>query len=196
MTVATSLMGAQTVFGDEATRRLYVVDDIDRAVGQGVDFLTSFSQTDGRIADRGHHVAMTSLAIMAMAALGTDPSESTQRGLAMRNAIDFVLDKKNQTREGYFGGADGSRMYGHGITTLMLTEVLGMGATTEQNERIHDALSKALNLILAAQKVAKPSKLNGGWRYTPTSTDSDLSVSVWQLMALRSAKNDGLDIPA
>ena len=29
----------------------------------------------------------------------------------------------------------------------------------------------------------------------PNSRDSDLSVSVWQLMALRSAKNDGLDVP-
>ena len=38
--------------------------------------------------------------------------------------------------------------------------------------------------------------LAGGWRYTPASPDSDLSVSVWQLMALRSAKNDGLDVPA
>ncbi|MFM8399470.1 MAG: hypothetical protein ACKOAH_16725, partial [Pirellula sp.] len=34
----------------------------------------------------------------------------------------------------------------------------------------------------------------GGWRYTPDAGDSDLSVSIWQLMALRSAKNDGLDV--
>jgi hypothetical protein len=50
-------------------------------------------------------------------------------------------------------------------------------------------------LILAAQEVSKPAKLQGGWRYSPSSRDSDLSVSVWQLMALRSAKNDGLDVP-
>ena len=50
-------------------------------------------------------------------------------------------------------------------------------------------------MILAAQSVSKSEKLQGGWRYTPNSRDSDLSVSVWQLMALRSAKNDGLDVP-
>ena len=196
LTVAASLMVAPKVVADDSSRRLYVIDDIDRAVASGVDFLTSFSQADGRIADRGHQVAMTSLSIMAMAAIGTEPSDPTPRGLAMRNGIDFVLHDKNQSRDGYFGGSDGSRMYGHGITTLMLTEMLGMGHTTEQNERIHTALTGALDLILAAQKVAKPSKLNGGWRYTPTSTDSDLSVSVWQLMALRSAKNDGMNVPA
>ena len=181
---------------DETIRQLYLADDVDHAVARGIDFLTSFSQEDGRIADRGHHVAMTALSIMAMAALGTDSSEPTPRGLAMKRAIEFVLNPKHQTREGYFGDTDGSRMYGHGITTLMLTEVLGMGATTDQNERIHLALTGALKLILSAQKIPKPSKLSGGWRYTPTSTDSDLSVSVWQLMALRSAKNDGLDVPA
>ena len=194
--IASSLLLAARGSADDETRRLYVADDIDRAVSRGVDFLTSFSQQDGRIADRGHQVAMTSLAIMAIAALGTEPSEPTKRGSAMRNAIEFVLNRRHQTSEGYFGGSDGSRMYGHGITTLMLTEMLGMGATMQQNERIHDALARALKLILAAQKIRKPSKLNGGWRYTPTSTDSDLSVSVWQLMALRSAKNDGLDVPA
>ena len=109
----------------------------------------------------------------------------------MKSAIDFVLDDRQRDAQGYFGGRDGSRMYGHGITTLMLTEILGMGATPEQNARIHTALVDAIKLILAAQDVPKSEKLQGGWRYTPTSRDSDLSVSVWQLMALRSAKNDG-----
>ena len=57
------------------------------------------------------------------------------------------------------------------------------------------ALVGAIELILAAQRVTKSEKLNGGWRYTPNSRDADLSVSVWQLMALRSAKNDGLEVP-
>ena len=113
----------------------------------------------------------------------------------MAKALDFVLQKKNQDAQGYLGARDGSRMYGHGITTLMLTEMLGMGATIEQNERIHEMLVNAIELILSAQKVSKSEKLKGGWRYTPTSRDSDLSVSVWQLMALRSAKNDGLNVP-
>ena len=174
---------------------LYVADEIDRAVSRGVDYLVDLQDERGIIADRGHELAMTSLAIMAMAALGTQPNPFSDRGRAMSRALDFVLQKRNQEEDGYFGNRDGSRMYGHGITTLMLTEVLGMGATVEQNERIHQRLAPALKLILAAQAVSKPQLLIGGWRYSPDARDSDLSVSVWQLMALRSAKNDGLDIP-
>ena len=35
----------------------------------------------------------------------------------------------------------------------------------------------------------------GGWRYSPDAGDADLSVTVWQLLALRSAKNAGLAVP-
>ena len=94
ITVAASLMAAQTARADDATRRLYVVDDIDRAVARGVDFLTSFAQPDGRIADRGHHVAMTSLAIMAMAALGTDPAEPTRTWFGDAKCDRFCAQQK------------------------------------------------------------------------------------------------------
>lgn len=174
---------------------LYLKDDIDRAVDAGIEFLVKTQRVDGAIADRGHEVAMSALAVMAMAAVGTQPSALDKRGRAMQSAIDFVLSPNHQSMEGYFGGRDGSRMYGHGIVTLMLTEMLGMGATLKQNERIHEALVRAIKVILAAQAVSKPEKLRGGWRYSPDSRDSDLSVSVWQLMSLRSAKNDGLDVP-
>ncbi len=174
---------------------LYLKDDVDRAVESGIEFLVKTQRPDGAIADRGHEVAMSALAVMAMAAIGTQPSVLDKRGRAMQSAIDFVLSPNHQSMEGYFGGRDGSRMYGHGIVTLMLTELLGMGATLKQNERIHEALVDAIKVILAAQAVPKPEKLRGGWRYSPDSRDSDLSVSIWQLMALRSAKNDGLDVP-
>lgn len=192
--LATSSLGLRAGAQDDIAA-LYVADDVDRAVKRGVESLSEQQRDDGAIADRGHEVAMTSLAIMSMAAIGTEPGEATERGRAMSRAIEFVLQDKHQTAQGYLGGRDGSRMYGHGITTLMLTEILGMGATIEQNERIHKMLVSAIKCIIAAQDVVKSEKLAGGWRYTPDSRDSDLSVSVWQLMALRSAKNDGLDVP-
>ncbi len=193
--VAAGAMQVGSASAQENPASLYLADDVDRSVKSGIDFLVSQQREDGAIADRGHEVAMSALAIMAMASLGTEPIGTSEAGRAMQRAINFVLDRRNQDMEGYFGARDGSRMYGHGITTLMLTEILGMGATPEQNEKIHKALGDAIKLILAAQNVSKSEKLQGGWRYTPSSRDSDLSVSVWQLMALRSAKNDGLDVP-
>ncbi len=47
----------------------------------------------------------------------------------------------------------------------------------------------------ASQALPKSGEAQGGWRYTPTSRDSDLSVSGWQLMALRGAANAGANIP-
>jgi len=45
----------------------------------------------------------------------------------------------------------------------------------------------------------KEEKNVGGWRYLnkryPHLNDSDLSVTGWQLMFLRSAKNAGFDVP-
>ena len=192
---AASAMPFATAGGQENPSSLYLADDIDRSVQSGIDFLVSQQREDGAVADRGHEVAMSALAIMAMASIGTEPIGTSDAGRTMQRAIDFVLDRRNQDMQGYFGARDGSRMYGHGITTLMLTEILGMGATPDQNEKIHKALSEAIELILAAQGISKSEKLQGGWRYSPDSRDSDLSVSVLQLMALRSAKNDGLDVP-
>nr|WP_322975342.1 prenyltransferase/squalene oxidase repeat-containing protein [Aporhodopirellula aestuarii] len=178
----------------EDLESLYVPDAVDRAVERGIDALLRYQNEDGSIADRGRATAMTSLAIMAFASVGVVAGEDSPRGRALDRAIEYVLRPRNQS-DGYFGRQDGSRMYGHGITTLMLTEVLGMGSSVQQNERIHDALDAAIKLILKSQAVNKPTNLQGGWRYTPDARDSDLSVSVWQVMALRSAKNDGLDVP-
>jgi hypothetical protein len=138
---------------------------------------------------------MTALAIMAMAAQGHLPSHPSPEGGAMRKALDFVLQPERQTDDGYFGREDGSRMYGHGIVTLMLAEMSGMGADEKQDGKIRVALRKGVDLILRAQKVPKAQGHKGGWRYTPDSGESDMSVTCWQTMALRAAKNAGMEVP-
>ena len=61
------------------------------------------------------------------------------------------------------------------------------------------AISKAVRVILDAQNPnGRPKNSNDmrlAQRYTPQSTDSDISVSGWQLMALRGASNAGANIP-
>ena len=173
---------------------LPISEEVQAAVRRGIDAILRTQRDDGALVDRAHATAMTSLALMAMASIGITPEPSTERGRACSRALEFVLLPRNQTA-GYFGHHDGSRMYGHGITTLMLTELFGMGATIDQNRRMKAALMSALQVILAAQAVAKPPAMQGGWRYTPAWREADLSVSVWQIMALRSASNDGLAVP-
>ena len=182
---------AQEIRADSSKNKVHT------AIERGLEFLASKQRDDGSITDRQYDTTMTSLAIMAFASTGTTPNTAGEHGDVARRALDFVLRDGRQDDKGYFGNRDGSRMYGHGITTLMLTEMVGMGASEEQDEKIHRRCQAAIDLILSAQRQRKSrSSYRGGWRYTPNSNDADLSVSVWQLMALRSAKNDGLNVPS
>ncbi len=171
-------------------------DQVDLAVDKAIDYLVSQQREDGAIVDRSHDTTMTALSIMAMASVGVQPVDQDRNGQSMARALRFVLQDDRVDQNGYFGNRDGSRMYGHGIITLMLTELLGMGTNVEQDQLIHERCERAIDVILASQKVTKPTQFRGGWRYTPESRDADLSVTVWQLMALRSARNDGLQVPA
>jgi hypothetical protein len=175
---------------------LFARDEVDTAIDRGIDFLLSKARSDGAITDRDHATAMTSLAIMALASIGTTVGEESPRGRAMYQALEYVLRDDMRDKQGYFGKKDDSKMYGHGIVTLMLTEMLGMGADDAQDAKIQSGCRDGIDLIIRSQKIAKTELHRGGWRYQPDALDSDLSVSVWQLMALRSAKNDGMEVPS
>jgi hypothetical protein len=170
-------------------------DELKNAIDRGINYLLSQQRADGAIADRANATAMTALALMAMASTGELPSDPTPHGEAMNRALKFMLNDSRHNPDGYFGEQDGSRMYGHGIVTLMLTELNGMGIDPMQESALHDKCKLGVNLILASQRTPKSVEFQGGWRYLPNSNDSDLSVSVWQLLALRSAANDQMDVP-
>src|SRR6185295_4190924 len=112
-------------------------DKTDLAIKRAVGFLLTQQDKDGAIQSQynwANRTAMTALTLMAMAAVGHQPADDTPQGAAMKRGLAFVLRPENQDVDGYFGGHDGSRMYGHGITTLMLAELLGMGADSSQDK--------------------------------------------------------------
>jgi len=174
---------------------------VEKAIRRGTEYLLSRQDDDGAIGkvdrrSRDNANAMTALAILALTATGHLPTDNTREGRAVRRALDFLLAEERQDKTGYYGKYDGSRMYGHGIVTLMLAEMLGMGLDSKQDALIRERCQKAVDLIVRSQKVPKSDpRFHGGWRYTPESRDADLSVTVWQVMALRAAKNAGLSVP-
>src|SRR5207302_4098957 len=87
--------------------------------------------------------------------------------------------------DGYMVGARDGNMYCHGMATLALAELWGMTG----DEEIKPVLKKAINLIVGCQSK------EGGWRYNPEPTGADISVTIMQVMALRSAKNGGMHVP-
>lgn len=174
-------------------------DNVDDALVHATQFILGQQDNAGAIWENKkgmrNETAMSSLSVLALAAMGHQPGDSSPEGQAMRKALAYVLRDDGQDADGYLGSKDGSRMYGHGISTLMLSEMLGMGADAAQDDLIRQKCRKAIDLILRAQKVTKNDANRGGWRYTPDAGDSDMSVTVWQTMALRAAKNAGMDVP-
>lgn len=142
-----------------------------------------------------HSAAMTSLALMGLASVGHLPGTSSPESIAAQKGLKFIVDHVEPDENGYLGRSDRSRMYGHGIMTLMLTEMLGMSPDEATDKKVREMAEKGIKLILRAQQTPKSEANRGGWRYEPSSSDSDISVSVWQLMSLRAAKNSGIEVP-
>lgn len=75
-------------------------------------------------------------------------------------------------------------MYSHAIATLALCEAYAM----TRDSSLKGPAQKAVDFIVYAQNEA------GGWRYEPKQP-GDLSVTGWQLMALKSGVLGRLDVP-
>ena len=174
----------------------------DAAIVKALKYLARNQQPSGawRINTYGESTAATSLAVMAFMAAGHVPGEGPY-GERLNRAIDWVLDhqqyidrRRGQETVMLVARRSHGPMYSHGISTLMLAEVVGM-LKKSRAKRARAVLEKAIRLIVKSQNVPKSSSHRGGWRYQASSRDSDLSVTGWQLLALRAAKNVGCDVP-
>ena len=182
---------------DGSASRGMVTADSERAIERGLAFLNA-NRRGGSFGGRGAYagnVALSSLAGLAFMAAGNQP-ERGKYGRAVSEALRFVLDHstpRGNRNAGYLYNAQGAAhgpMYGHGFATLFLGEVHGMVHDANLRKELRDKLPLALQLIVRSQNK------EGGWRYYPTSTDADLSVTVCQIMALRSGRNAGFAVPA
>ncbi len=145
----------------------------------------SWNSGDGRRAD--HPVAMTGYVLLAFMATGNLPEEGDY-AKHVKAGLDFLLDSIGI--DGTYRGVDGSKyMYNHGIATIALGELYGQS----RHPAVREKLQRAIRLIVTTQSNSGSAK--GGWRYQPRPGDADISVTVLQVVALRAAKNAGLDVP-
>lgn len=197
VSAACSLVWCGRVAADEESPRLAPYrKNVDRAVDMALMFLaraqTENPAGDGSFADvHGQTNALAGLSGMAFLAKGYRPGVAPY-GANINKSIDYIL--ATETKNGYLG-VRGGKMYEHSIATLFLSEVSGMVDPARQ-QRIDVMLPRALKIILDAQQVPKQkSEHSGGWRYEPDSKDSDMSITGWCLMALRSARLNGATVP-
>jgi hypothetical protein len=147
-------------------------------------------ERDGAWQATGKSPAVTALAVMAFLSAGHVPGEGPY-GDTVEKGLRWVL--RAQHANGLIASVGGHEMYHHGICTLMLAEVAGM-TDGELGQEVRQRLEMALRVVLKAQRTAA-GPFRGGWRYRMVGTDADMSVTGWQLLALRAAKNLGCDIP-
>ena len=180
---------------------------VESSVDRGLHWLSLRQAEDGSFpSDEIAQPAVTSLAIMAFLSRGHLPDQGPY-GETISRGIDFVLS--TQRRRGYFSLApvippanhltpSQTVVYNHSIAGLMLGEVYGM-CSGERSQRIEKAIHRALIYHREVQSRTKSKESDfGGWRYGyPESPEaaSDMSVTGWALMFLRSARNAEFNVP-
>lgn len=166
-------------------------DRLEDSVERGLALLALLQEKEGCWLAHGQsHPAVTSLVVMAFLSAGHVPGEGPYQK-NIDKALRWVLEQ--QRPDGIISKTDWDEMYQHAICTMMLCEVTAM-ADAKLARQIKPKLEKAVQRILESQ--SKESHYKGGWRYRYSSTDADLSVSGWQILALRGARNLGCDVPA
>ncbi len=176
---------------------------LDTSVDRALTYLARNQGDDGSYATHASgQPAVTALVTMAFLARGYVPDEGKYHEEITRG-VDYVLSMQapdgaiTLQRVGRDRAAHFEGNYNHAISALVLTEVYGMTTAARQAE-IRKVIEKALKLTREQQTMSKrfPDD-KGGWRYMRQFgvTDSDLSVTAWQLMFLRAARNAEFDVP-
>jgi hypothetical protein len=143
---------------------------------------------------------VTALAALAFLGAGHAPERSSKepsvpaaagsRGDSSRyrrnvqKAIHYLLGR--QDGRGAFGAVGENYLYNHALATLAVSEALIMTG----DPRFRESLEAAVAFSVSAQQAG------GGWDYTAQATGrNDLSITGWQVMALRSAVQAGVPVP-
>jgi hypothetical protein len=189
---------------------------VEQSVDRALAWLSRQQRADGSFAAPiSAQPGATSLAVMAYISKGHLPGEGPY-GRQIDAGIDYVLQCQQpdgllaasgsglpQTLNSQVitfqgsGGSGKTANYNHGISGLMLTEVYGL-TDRARGTRLKPAILKALEFSRKDQTAHKVYPQDaGGWRYLNyrTTGESDLSVTSWQLMFYRSARNAEFAVP-
>jgi hypothetical protein len=165
---------------------------LDASVERGLAFLARQQAANGSFGgEKQPRAALTGLALMAFLSAGHTPDEG-KYGLTVREAVDWL--SAQVPPDGSVGRTDGSRMYGQAVVALALAEAYGVEPQAQRRADLRNALVKLVKVILDAQAAEKPAAFAGGWRYEPDSADADLSLTAWNVLALRAARNVGVEV--
>jgi hypothetical protein len=177
----------------------------EQAVDRAVKWLALQQAADGSFPTQDPaKTGITGLCLLAFLSRGHLPAQGSY-GEHITRAISFILATQRDdgclTTSPPEGSGDREAAkcwaYNHAIAGLALCEAYGM-ADRDLSEKMRPAIGRARDFCLRKQMERKivPDD-RGGWRYRgiDRSRMSDMSVTSWHLLFLRSAKNAGIAVP-
>lgn len=185
-------------------------EQLDVSVERALEWMAKSQQRDGSFPTLPTgQPGVSSLCVMAFMAHGHVPGTEPY-GQNVERALKFILSCQRENgllalvapggptiTRNISGDIGTPAAYNHAISALTVSELYGMSA--EQKARdMEQAITKALAASLVMQRWPKETaEDHGGWRYVNDfdTWDSDVSVTGWELMFLRSARNAGFDVP-
>ncbi|MEI6210188.1 MAG: hypothetical protein WCR06_01050 [bacterium] len=161
------------------------------AIRGSLDWLTRNQEPDGRWSCRrhggedGHDVAATALALLCYYGWGMKHNVDCEYLKPVKDGMAWLLGQMKPDGD-IRGAKSNTGMYDQGIAAMTLCEAYGIS----RDPALFLPSSNAIAFIARAQNK------EGGWRYLPNATDSDMSVFGWQFMALHSARIAGIPVPS
>jgi hypothetical protein len=159
---------------------------LHQAVDGSWQFDLSGCRCNGACRDPGSltsSTASTAIALLPFLGAGHTHVDGRHQETVSRG-IYYLISRMQRTPRG--GDFCEGNMYGHGVTTLALAEALGM----TKDDMLVPPVRDAIRFIETAQDMH-----SGGWRYLPGQA-GDITVTAWQLSALKSAQLAGLEAPS
>lgn len=189
-----STPGARSVSRDVLTETQW--QEVEQAIDRGLAFLSRRQNGDGAFnTNANNEPGISGLCVLAFLSRGHLPGQGPY-GITLTRSLDYMLNSQHpdgliaRSRQPYYAP------YSHGICSLVFGEVYGMSRSDDE-PRLRRAIEKAIEFT--SHRYSQPKAHaddEGSWRYLKRhrSSDGDLSITSWNVMFLRSAKNSGFTI--
>ncbi|MFM7318993.1 MAG: hypothetical protein ACKO5E_18765 [bacterium] len=128
--------------------------------------------------------ALTGLSLLAYLGAGYTHTEGKHANTVARG-LDYLI--RNQKRDGDLRGQSlAVGMYCHAMATLALCEAYALTG----DDRLKKPVSTAIEFLVNAQ-----AQNGAAWRYEPRAPVGDTSILGWVVLALRSGRSLGMNVP-
>ena len=165
-------------------------DRAERAVRDGLEFLTSQQNPKTGAIGKTFTAGMTGLSLLAYLGHCETPA-SPKFGDAVVKAAMYLIEKSLNNSGLMTNGENGNHQaYEHAIATYALAELYTMTRESGREiPRLESVIRKSAGIIISYQRG------NGGWPYLAReNSHDDLSVSGWNIQALKAAYNTDINI--